>query len=306
MIDLTSWGYTDLDSIVGPLVPGRLYVVGAKPGNGKSTLLLNVLNAIYATIRSKPRRVFGWFAEMGPEVTYRVWAALRCGLDADKALMGALQHEDQMHLNAIEPLLRNETETGPRGAWIRLGHLGHPNWSQIKSTLSQHLKDGEAPAIVLFDHMQRVRAKTSDRFSAIAEAALGFQTLAQECNCAVVVSSQLKRGQQTDPLAKYRVPSQEDFKLAGEIEEAADVALGVFRLLKPGFTRKDEADVRSGQRGADEFAVPNTMAVRVLKHRYRGPASDRLLRLSIDGSRVLDRFARQDPIDRGDAYEGPG
>ena len=84
----TSWGYPDLDEILGPLAPVRLYVIGARPSCGKTTLLANILNAIYSENRSTPRKVLCYWTELSPEVMYQCWAAMRLNLEEDAVLMG--------------------------------------------------------------------------------------------------------------------------------------------------------------------------------------------------------------------------
>src|SRR5690349_13836590 len=118
---LTSWGYTELDDVVGSLAPGRLYVIGGKPGNGKTTLLLNIVNAIYATRYSQPRRVFAWLCEMGREVGYRSWAALRLDLDEDAALMEQLDSDAMKRIRAEELTLQWEHDSDDDGGWTRFG-----------------------------------------------------------------------------------------------------------------------------------------------------------------------------------------
>lgn len=296
----TSWGYLDMDRTLGPMVAGRLYVVGARPSNGKTSLLLNVLNAIYATRFTTPRKVLCWWSELDAPAAYRVWAALRLGMDEDAALMEATE---RLPSGAADLIEREESDlrfaAESERSWIRFSQCQRPTWAQLQTEIA-----ATEPDVVLFDYLQRVRPdRGQDRFSAVGEAAVGLQALAALQQRTVIVASQFKR-KGDDLLDKYRAPALEDFKLAGEIEEAADVCLGLFRLLRRDFSRRDEASVRSGDRQLSDFAIPNTMAVRVLKHRYRGPAADTVIRLTMDGKRVLDYSPRAEPLDtRGDAWE---
>lgn len=297
----TSWGYHDLDRILGPLVAGRLYVVGARPSNGKTSLLLNMLNHIYSTITEKPRKVLCWWSELDSPAAYRSWAALRCGFNEDDALMEAVERLPEGAGAALDRQERTfeYAHQGTSTWWIRFSQRQRPTLAELTDEIAR-----TDPDVVFFDYLQRIRpAKGQDRFTAIGEAAVALQTLAAQSGKTVIVASQFKR-KGDDLLDKYRAPALEDFKLAGEIEEAADVCVGLFRLLRRDFSRKDEAAVRSGDRQLSDYTIPNTMAVRVLKHRYRGPAADAIIRLTVDGKRIYDQARTPEQWDRGDAYEG--
>lgn len=297
----TSWGYHDLDRIIGPLVAGRLYVIGARPSNGKTSLLLNILNSIYDTLTTTaPRKVLCWWSELDSPAAYRCWAALRLGLNEDDALMEATERLPigaPGRLQAQEATFEYAHQGGKRW-WIRFSQRQRPTLAELMDEI-----DRTQPDVVFFDYLQRIKpSKGQDRFTAIAEAAVGLQVLAAQQGRTVVVASQFKR-KGDDLLDKYRAPALEDFKLAGEIEEAADVCVGLFRLLRRDFSRKDEAAVRSGDRQLSDYTIPNTMAVRVLKHRYRGPAADAIIRLTVDGKRIYDQARAPEPWNRSDAYE---
>jgi replicative DNA helicase len=290
------WGLEKLDQYVGPAYPGRLYVVGARPSNGKTRFLFNWLNRLYAKIESVPRRILCFWTERDADVAYRTWAALRLGLDEDTVLM---DQWDQLP-DGAEAAVKAELE-------IVRWESGIVFSPQTRPTVPEILKAVEdvAPEIVVLDYLQRIKPLPGQsKFDAISEAAVVLADLASKEELTVVVASQLKR-RGDGVFDKYRPPFLEDFKLAGEIEEASDVALGLFRPLVKMSPSQEKA-VRHGDLDLEPFKRPNTMAIKILKHRYRGPAADRLVRVKCDDvGRIYDfpedRAAR--PTDAGDAYE---
>lgn len=304
---VTSWGYEELDDLVGPITSGRLYVIGARPSNGKSTLMLNVLNAIYTEIRERSRKVLCYWCEQGREAAYTLWASLRLGLLEDEVMMERwenLPDEAEEAVTTLRGQLEWEEQPDDNGAFIKFSDSVSPSLKRLRAEVELcH------PDIVFFDYIQKVRpAPGQDKFQAIAEMAGALQTMAVQQQCAVVVGSQLKRkGDQV--FDKYRAPDLEDMRGAGEIEEAADVVTGLFRLLRPGMTKKEENGIRSGELALADFAVRNTMALRILKHRYRGSAADELIKLRIEGKRIYGRHTTRDEVPvltdppKGDAFE---
>jgi replicative DNA helicase len=304
-----SWGYREMDRVLGTMIPGRLYVVGARPSNGKSTLVLNMLDR-WSQTDNRPN-ILVYPTEMGKYNAQHCWAALRLGIPEDDVLQEDWKAYDRQRWvidgkeyvggeAALQPVLQtiqyfDQVSEG----WIRFIDAGSPTFERIGRDVLEH-----KPEMVIVDYIQRLKPTgKQDKFAAIREGVERLQAMALSQHLAVLITSQIHRKNDGD-LGKYRAPTGEDFKGAGEIEEAADVALGLFRLLKHDFTRKDENAVRAGEKALAEFVVPNTMAIRVNKHRYRGSAADQLIRLQIHGKKITDRPLP--PGDAGDSWEEPG
>jgi hypothetical protein len=85
------------------------------------------------------------------------------------------------------------------------------------------------------------------------------------------------------------------------IEGNADIALALFRPLKP-MTQKQERSIRSGALSIEQFVREGVMAVKCVKHRFRGRASDITVFVSCRDGRVEDlEMARDwDEINRED------
>jgi hypothetical protein len=281
-----------------------LVVIGARPSNGKTTLLFNWVNSLYSTIASERHRVLCFWTERSVDLAYWTWACLRAGLPLDLAIKGeweSLPSGAEEHIRTDVRLLQywDREQASGREGWIQFA-------SQERPTVSQLLGEVEAlgPQVLVLDYIQRLKAeRRQTRFDAIAEAANALQQLAVQRGMLVVVGSQLKR-RGDGVFDKYLPPHLEDFKLSGEIEENADVALGLYRPLRR-MTAKEQKAVRFGEMGLDAWKIPNTMAIKTLKHRYWGDAADRIVRVQCRDGQITDEdgFDAPAPLGAGDAWE---
>lgn len=303
-----SWGLRALDEAVGPLVPGRMYVVGARPSNGKTSLAFSWLDGhVGRVVRAferpvgegdfwtLPRRVLAFFTERSPYVSERTWAALRCGYSVDWVLR---ERWDRLP-DGAEAKIAEQLE---RIAWIeeqgfvQFADVTSPRIGRVIELLEEH-----EPHVVLFDFVQRVSAERQQtQWEAIGQLSELLQSYASQARAIAMVYSQIKR-KGDGVFAKYRPPSEEDFKGSGAIEEDTDVALGVYRQLKR-MTLKEEREIKQGHLGLERWIIPEAMAVKVLKHRYLGDAADRLVRVRCRDGRVMD-WGEDPPHYAGDAWE---
>lgn len=304
-----SWGLRALDQAVGPLVPGRMYVIGARPSNGKTSVGFTFLDQHVTQVERAfkapptdarfwrlPRRVLACFTERSPHVSRRSWAALRCAYSVDLVLR---QQWDRLPRGASDRV-GQELE---RIAWLEqqgfvyFADQSTPSVEDVDRLLVEH-----QPHVILFDFVQRVgrdrRGQT--KWEAVGDLSKLLQSYASTVGAIALVYSQIKR-KGDGAFGKYRPPSEEDFKASGDIEEDADVALGLYRPLKR-MTLKEEREIKQGHRGLEDFQIAEAMAVKVLKHRYLGEAADRLVRLRCRDGRVMDWNA-DPPLGAGDAWE---
>ena len=311
--DGLSWGLKALDDTLGNLRPGRVHIVAARPANGKTSFMLCWLDRhIRAVERAfardgdrfwrMPRRVAAFLTERSPQVTRLSWAALRLGYNVDAVTAEAWEDlpADAQATVDRELLWIDHIE---RQGWVTFFDVARPTVAAIGDAIADEALayDGAGPQVALFDYIQRIRPEgRQTKFDAVAEAAHLFQTLAVQLRLVVLVASQLKR-KGDGVFDKYRPPNLDDFKLSGDIEEVADVALGFFRPLQK-MTAKQERAVRAGVIDLEQFKVHDVMAIKVIKHRWRGPANDRIIWVQhVDGR--IENMPATPPQGAGDAWE---
>ena len=284
------WWLSSLNEAVGPIVAGRVIVIGARPSCGKSAFAQNLFWHLGRALAQsspadeRPLLLSCWTERARPAALVSL-ASLIEGYDEDLALRGTWDRlpigaeerlGERVRLLSVEP----ESDDGEFSAPYPILDMPQPTADEIGQALAQH-----RPHVFLLDYLQKIRpVGRQTTFDAWMTAMAHCAAYAAAGNT-VIVTSQLKR-KGDGVFDKYRPPFMEDFKGGGAIEEAANVALGLFRPLKP-MTAKQEREVRAGRVGLDDWQQPGVMAVKVLKHTFLGPAADRLVRVFIRPNRRI-------------------
>lgn len=218
-----SWGWGEVDRLCGPLVAGWLYVIGARPSNGKTTLLLNLLSSLRED--RIPTLYFG--TEMLAEDLVKKWAALRLGLDELRVFENRLSDEERHDLEREIVYVTDAQE-------VTFSTATRLDLKQLVSEIAWAFdaRTGPQPRAVILDHLHRM---TQDR-EELEQLARELKDIATERRVAMIVAAQLNREQGIGPFDLYTPPSLARYKGSAAIEENADVALGLFRPLRPGMT----------------------------------------------------------------------
>lgn len=270
-----TWPWRGLHELVGPMLPGDLWVVGARPGCGKTTFLLNVVQ--HLTESNRPWLYIGM--EMGPEQLRRKWAALRLGYPASAVLRnnwgalpaGAREAIDQDVVVQTTQLVNVAHFADARrvtpeqmGAWMDAAK----NWGC---------------AAVVLDHIHRMQfgLDGANLTHEMAETVRKAKERAVKLNITVVMAAQMNRPER-EVLADYVPPPLSALKQTGALEEEADAALLLHKALKRSATAGDIKAVRQGMMDPDMVVERNVMAVRVGKHRLDGAAVDRTAWLVVE------------------------
>ncbi len=205
----TPW--PDLDEMLsGGLKPGRTYVIGGRPGEGKSVGLLNLVT--HAAQNGHPGVVFS--VEMSEtEVVSRVIAA---GAAADYGQITRRQLDDYTHTR-----IHNYVDQF-RDMPLKLVDKADVTVAYIASTC-RTLKRTQGLDIVVVDYLQLLKETDSKqvRERQVAEISRALKVLSRELDCAVIIACQLNRG----PANQDRKPALPDLRESGAIEQDADVVI---------------------------------------------------------------------------------
>lgn len=229
----TPWEALNL-RLNGGLERGKLYVLAARPGLGKSVGALNITsNAAAWGFRST---LFS--LEMGKnEVASRLLAA---GATVNLSSIN-LKRLDLEELHAVD----NWVATN-KGMPIQVVDRETITVEQIVS----HCRAVGPLDVVAVDYMQLIRA-TDPRVSReqqVAHMSRSLKIAARELNVAMVVCAQLNRGPVRD--GKPRAPTIADLRESGAIEQDADVVLLLHNDEDdPGFVQMIIGKNRNGKTG---------------------------------------------------------
>ena len=268
----------------GPIAPGDLLLAMARTGGGKSLFFTNVFDGMVEAGRC------GLYVglEQSPEILRVKWACLRA--DVDPRLVLAPRPEE--YGTALHREAREKVEHWIE--WQRRPEIREcAYFAGDRRIDGPRLKKWTAWAVdrgaeyLILDHVDRVKhGDGHNPFHEMSETMRLAKELAVHFGIAMLVASQV--GRPGDALEAFMPPALHNARGGGTKEEEADTVLGIYRPLKPGVTDKDLKRVRQGLAGADAVVEPNTMGVRVLKHRLDGAALGSAVKLAVHHGRISD------------------
>lgn len=252
----------DLNQLINGLADGRMYVIAAETGGGKTIVALQIARAL-----AEQRPVLYVSLEMG-----RDEIAARLAAQTGQVFLGAINRHS-LGKTQWEALNKHRAEIQA----LPLAVVSSDEVStipQLKAKVRQIArKAGRAPVVVV-DYLQLLTSNTQveNRQQEVAGFSRSLKVAAQQWNVPVIALSQLRRGMAGQ---KAKEPSLHDLRESGQIANDADVVLLLHR--KPVKASADELKVivgknRQGQTGEVSLVFQGQFA-RVLS-RYE--ASERL------------------------------
>lgn len=212
----------ELNDMIGGLRPGKLYVIGARPGSGKSIVGMEL--AMQMAMRGK---VAFASLEMSEEDLQKRLLAMIGQVD-----MRALMNSD-LSTSDWEQVARVRARV--MSAPIYIDDRGSMNITQIKAFARSVARKGALSGVVV-DYLQlmtgRAGSERTPRHEIVGEFSRELKTLSKELDVPVVALSQLNRDSTKRQSGK---PTLADLRESGTIEQDADAVI----LLN-----RDEHDAR--------------------------------------------------------------
>lgn len=231
-----STGFAKLDTALGGLEPAKLYIIGGRPGMGKTAFGLNVME----TIAQNGKTVLLFSLEMDKnEVMKRVVSSVA-------------------NINSYTLKTANCSESEIRKIPDILGKIGgssiyicDDSYQTADSIYSRCLDvnamlqgNGRQIDAVVIDYLQLISGsdKRKDRRTAIGEISRACKIMAKRLNCPVVLISQLSRANEA---RENKRPQLSDLRESGDIEQDADAVMLLYReeYYKPTPHNKGSAEL---------------------------------------------------------------
>lgn len=224
----TPWGRLN-ETLAGGLHAGRSYVVGARPGEGKSMVGANL--AQYAAEQGHAALIFS--VEMSEhEVVSRALAA------GSRANYGQITKRliDQANYDKIDAYAAQR-----RAMPLWIVDRADINVDYVRSTC-RTVKREHGLDVVFVDYLQLLSPTDSQatRERQIAHISRSLKILSRELDCAVVTACQLNRNTANED----RAPRKADLRESGSIEQDADVVILLHHLVH---RRSDGTTEHSGE-----------------------------------------------------------
>lgn len=213
-------GFSDLDNRLAGMQASNLLILAARPGQGKTALVLNI--AQYIAVEQKIP--VGFFSlEMSKEELVDRLLVSQADVDAWRLKTGRLTDEDFSRLStamgelAEAPLFIDDTP----GA----------NVLEIR-TKARRLQVQQGAKLLIVDYLQLVDAgrKFDSRVQEVSVVSAALKNLARELKIPVLAVSQLSRAVES---RGTKIPQLADLRESGAIEQDADVVMFIYREEEP-------------------------------------------------------------------------
>ena len=219
---LVTTGFPSLDrALGGGFFRSGFYVIGARPGMGKTTLALNMANRI---ARSGKRILFVSLEMDGNQITAKR-LAIWTGLPYNALYTGRLSDED---LNAVGPALE----------WFReLPFFTADSGIYTVSDLAGYATSGSYD-VIFVDYLGILMPEQDDaqrtKYEQISNMSKAMKALAKRAKIPIIALSQLNRESNS---RKDKRPTLAELRDSGAIEQDAD---GVILLHRAGYYAEEK------------------------------------------------------------------
>jgi replicative DNA helicase len=260
-------GSFQLQNVMGGWRPGRMYVIGGRPGAGKTTAGLSFA----VSTAKRGHGVLFVELEMGREELTEMalcdlaWTRRQPIEYRDLQLNTSVKPEFQGKLEALI-----EARERLKGLPLLISDRPGLSLAEIRSQAIQFQQrlavDGKKLELVVVDHLSLIKAGASYAGNKVAETeevSNGLKAMAKELQCAVLVLAQLNRGVEG---RDDKRPSLADLRWSGAVEQDADMVMFVYReayyLSKPM-----DDPIADTERKAKLELVRNRLELIIAKHR---------------------------------------
>ncbi|MHB8377131.1 MAG: replicative DNA helicase [Dehalococcoidia bacterium] len=211
-------GFMDLDSLLGGFQRSDLVVVAARPGVGKSALLLNF--ARNAAVAQNARVALFTIEMASDQLVHRLLAA-ESGIDVGRIRLGQLNEAQEQKLMAATGELHPLEIYIDDSAVVTI--------SQLQAKLRRLKQQLGGLDLVMIDYLQLMHGSSryrDNRVQEVSEISRGLKMLARDLDVPIVAAAQLSRAAE---MRQTHVPLLSDLRESGSIEQDADVVLFLYR-----------------------------------------------------------------------------
>lgn len=248
-------GFTDLDKLLGGLQPSDLIIVAGRPGSGKTSFALSMVQTAAAKYK---KHVALFSLEMSAEQLVQRLVASMGDIDSQNLRLGKIEDEDYTRL------VKATGELSEMEIYIDDSASITPIEIRAKS---RRLQSEHGLHMIVIDYLQlmTVRGRIENRVQEIAQISRQLKELARELRVPVVALSQLSRA--VEARDDHR-PQLADLRESGAIEQDADVVMFIFRE-KTYYPTLEKWQAKHRDKPYPE----NVAEIIVAKHRH-GPIKD--------------------------------
>ena len=236
-------GISSLDALTTGLNRSDLIIVGARPGMGKTSFLLNIAR----NVAVQQKRTVAFFnLEMSREQMVNRLLSSEALVPSKNLRTGTLSAEDWNRLAGASEVLCE--------APIYLDDTASITVPEMKARL-RRMKGVD---VVMIDYLQLMHSpkRSDNRVQEVSEVTRSLKIMAKELDIPVVVAAQLSRSPEKQSGSSRR-PALSDLRESGSIEQDADQVLFIYR-----------DDYYKNQQEDPTAVSPNSSEIIVAKNRH--------------------------------------
>ena len=207
--------WPSLNEIIAGFRPGALYIIGARPGVGKTIVGLQI-----AWELSKTGPVSFHSLEMGRNELYNRIIASEAQVYIGNIEKGTLKEHDWLKIANVRQSIQSHQ--------LAIHDKSGQNLLQIRALANSVKGTGDLKAVVV-DYLGLIEdtERGRKRYEMITDISIGLKNLARDLNVPVIALAQLNRGPEQ---RKDSEPDLADLRDSGGIEQDADAVILLHRV----------------------------------------------------------------------------
>lgn len=239
-------GFSGVDARLVEMGKGDFIIVGARPGMGKTSFVLNIATNV-AKKSNKEVAIFS--LEMPAEQLVTRLISSEAMIDSHKLRTGELSPEDWQNIASIS----NELA----GVDIYIDDTSSIGVTEMRSKLRRLKNLG----LVVIDYIGLMQTNTNidNRAVQVGEISRNLKIMAKDLGVPIICCAQLNRGTEARGVTNKR-PTLSDLRDSGSIEQDADIVMFLYRdnyYKDIGVTTDDENKVEDTANTAEVIIAKN-------------------------------------------------
>src|SRR3990172_4072108 len=280
-------GFMDLDTALGGMKRGDLIIVAARPGLGKTSLVLNF--AKNASARQTARVAF-FSIEMAAEQLVQRLVAMESGVDSTRLAFGNHTDRDERLISHALGVLAEMPIYFDDSAGLTVAEMR----AKARRLQLEHGLD-----LIFVDYLQLMHSgiRSENRVQEVSYITRSLKQLARDLDVPVIACSQLSRAAET---RANNVPQLSDLRESGSIEQDADVVMFIY--LQSAYVRREEWEKQHRDEPAKRYPSEDAQII-LAKHR-NGPTGAFHIRFRQKISRFEDLLIQPEDVAEAAPDEG--
>lgn len=250
-------GFNRLNAILGGWRGSKLYILAARPGEGKTALALNFA---HHAIKQCGCRVLMFSIEMDREELMQRFVAMEAQIDTTKLRDARLSEMDAQGYTDWDRVMDGASRLQLADGTLWIDDTPGNNIDLMRARAMQ-MKEEDGVDFIIVDYLQLAEGTDEDGHKAenrrleVEKVSRGLKALAREMNVPVLALAQLNRNVEG---RQVKTPQLSDLREAGGIEQDGDVVMFITKdpNTPDGAKEHDGAIIVGKNRSGEKGVIP--------------------------------------------------